>query len=380
MHLPNRIRPDEKNETTSRIFAAANHDLRQPIQALRLFVGVLARTPLPTEGQRLVGLLGAAVAALTNIVNEMLEVSRLDCGTVVPRMSDVDATAVVAELECEFAPRCLERQLRLKIFYPKTPMRLETDRRLLLRMLRSLVDNAVRYTGAGGVLIGVRKRGNHAAIQIWDSGIGIGAEDGGHVFEAFFQIANPERNPDKGLGLGLALAKRIAALLDCRLSFRSQPQRGSMFEVLIPLADGIAGCDSFGTGSPPEGTNIRGMRVALVEDNRIVRNAMVDWLSSEGAEVASFASAETALTDPRLASVDAVISDLQLREAMTGLEFLRQAKAKIPPSAVAILMTASHMSPSLEEARRQSIFVLLKPVPPDALVRALCAGRATLPK
>lgn len=376
MHLPDRIRPDDGRENASRIFAAANHDLRQPIQALRLFVGVLARTPLPKEGQRLVGLLGASVTALTNIVNEMLEVSRLECGAIVPRIENVDATAVIAELECEFSPCCLERQLRLQVFYPKAPLRLKSDRRLLIRMLRSLLDNAVRYTGDGGILIGVRKRGNRAAIQIWDSGIGICTDDGKHVFEAFFQVANPERNPDKGLGLGLSLAQRIAALLDCRLSFRSKPQRGSMFEVLIPLADGAAERDSSATVPPGAGASISGIRVALVEDNRMVRNAMVAWLSAEGAEVASFASAETALADPRLASVDAVISDLQLREAMNGLDFLRQAKAQMPPSAVAILMTANHMSPSLEEARRQSILVLLKPVPPEALLRALCAGRA----
>lgn len=373
MHLPERIRPEGKEEAASPIFAAANRDLRQPIQALRLIVGMLSRTPLPKEGQQLVGLLGASVASLTNIASEMLEVSRLDGGTVVPRMSDVDATAVLAELESEFSSRCLERQLRLKAFYPKTPMRLRTDRRLLVRMLRSLLDNAVRYTGAGGVRTGMRKHGNFAAVKIWDGGIG--ADDGERLSEAVFPVVDPEANPDKGWGLGLALAKRIAALLDCRLSCRWEPQRGSMFEVLIPLADGDEGCAAAGA-LPHADASIRGMRIALVEDSRIVRNAMADWLSAEGAEVAPFASGEAALADPRLAGVDAVISDLQLGEAMmTGLEFLLRARATMPPSAVAILMTADYMSPWVEEARSESILVLLKPVPPDALLHALCTGR-----
>lgn len=129
------------------------------------------------------------------------------------------------------------------------------------------------------------------------------------------------------------------------------------------------------TYSKDDPSGIRGMRIALVEDNGMVREAMVEWLSVHGADVAPFESAEAALADPRLTRVDVAISDLQLRGAINGLEFLRQAGTVMPPAAAAILMTGDHLSPLIDEARRQSILVLLKPVRPDALLGVLRGHR-----
>lgn len=126
-------------------------------------------------------------------------------------------------------------------------------------------------------------------------------------------------------------------------------------------------------------SGIRDMRIALIEDNWMAREAMVDWLSVHGADIAPFASAEAALADPRLACADAAISDLDLCGAMNGLEFLRQARATMPPSAAAILMTGNHLSPSLDEARQESMLVLLKPIRPYALLGVLRTCRIDRP-
>jgi signal transduction histidine kinase len=222
------------DEAKNRFLAAASHDLRQPIQAIRLFLDTLEMR-LVDKGDRLV-LSGAlkALSAGEDLLRDYLDVSVLEAGIVEPTMTDMAIAPLLTKLTAECRPAATERGLRLTAL-PCTAI-IRSDSRLLYRLLRNLLTNAVRYTIEGGILVGCRRRGDSLRIEVWDTGIGIPEDKLNAVFEDFFQLANPERDRTKGLGLGLSVVGRTARLLGYRIELRSTLGRGSVFTVTVPLA------------------------------------------------------------------------------------------------------------------------------------------------
>lgn len=217
-----------------RFLASASHDLRQPFQALRLFLDVLDRR-LDQPGDRLV-LTGAmkALAAGEDVLRDYLDVSLLDSGIIQPVFREIAVGELLAELTLECAPAASAKNLTLRNV-PSSAW-VASDPHLLRRLLRNLLVNATRYTDQGGIVLGCRRRGDSLRIEVWDSGIGIAEDKLATVFEEFFQIGNPERDRAKGLGLGLSVVERLAALLGHRIDVASRPGKGSVFAVTVPLA------------------------------------------------------------------------------------------------------------------------------------------------
>ncbi len=228
---------ERANRAKSRFLAAASHDLRQPILAINLFQEALSKTDLDTEQKRIVDCLSRSAQSLSDILTELIEFSRLDSGGAQPSLKPLRAEEIFRSIEMEFAPLALARRLRLKFFFPEKELLLLTDLRLLLNLLRNLIDNAFKYARTGGVLIGVRRRGDHALIQVWDTGIGIAPEHLELIFDEYFQIGNPERDNAKGLGLGLPIAKRLAQALGSRISCRSRLGKGTVFGFCVQTAE-----------------------------------------------------------------------------------------------------------------------------------------------
>lgn len=218
----------------SHFLASASHDLRQPIQGLRLFLDVLDHRLTEGEERRILGLAGKALEGAEELLSTLLDVSTLEAGMVTAHPRAVALAPLIGGLASEFAPQAAACGLRLRAV--PTSLWGATDPVLLARVLRNLLTNALRYTASGGVLLGCRRRGAMVMVEVCDTGPGIPADKLDLVFEDFVQLGNPERDRTKGLGLGLAVARRMAALLGHELGVRSLPGRGTVFWIAVPLA------------------------------------------------------------------------------------------------------------------------------------------------
>lgn len=226
----------------SRFLAATSHDLRQPLHALVLFSAELVSKADSPSSRRLAGQISAAIGLLGELLDGLLDFSRVDLGATQPELQPIALNELLERVVATHASSAQAKGLRLRS-HPTT-FHVMSDPLLLYRMVSNLVANAVRYTEQGGILIGVRRTADKVRIEVWDTGIGIAEEHQSLVFREFFQAANPERDPNKGLGLGLSLVERLAQLLDHPVSMRSTPARGSMFGITLPrcAGDSLARC------------------------------------------------------------------------------------------------------------------------------------------
>lgn len=348
---------ERANAEKSRFVAAASHDVRQPLHAMGLFLESLAGTNLPDGSRHLVRSIELAHRSLVSLHEGLLEVSVLDAGGLTPRLRAAPLKTLFAVLENEAAPRAKEKGLSLRLAGPA--LTLQTDAELLLRVLRNLVANALKYTERGGVLVTARRRGERALLQVWDTGIGIPAEQLERVFDELHQVNNPERNRAAGLGLGLAIVRRLARALGAEVTVRSTLGRGSVFSLEVPLV----------REAKPA---VRGGVVLLVDDDGLARTALATLLERWGYEVVATQSAEEALEClAELPAPAAVVTDLMLSGA-SGLELLAKVAAS-HPGALRVLITGDTAADLDERARAVGATCLRKPVTAATLEAALGA-------
>lgn len=218
----------------SRFLAHAGHDLKQPLQAINMFTSMLERQVQTPRGQVLVRDLRAAQRSMHDLLNAILDISKLESGVVEPKPTDIPLAVLFDQMESEFEGLAADKGLRLRVVPTRLVVR--SDPFLLERILRNLLANAVRYTEQGGVLMGCRRRGSELWIEVYDTGRGIAEADRRRIFEEFVQLDRPDRDRSEGIGLGLAIVERLARLLGHRLEVRSVEGRGSVFSVAVPLA------------------------------------------------------------------------------------------------------------------------------------------------
>lgn len=223
-------------EAKSRFFAAASHDLRQPLHALQLFLGDLARLSESPEQRLLVQRIESATHAMTGQLRSMLDISRLDMANIVPQRATLQLIDIFDQLAATYSPAAEAARVRL-LFRPRSAT-LETDAALLIRLLGNLVDNAIKFSPGGTVLVCARWRANAVRIEIRDNGKGIPPAHQKAIYDEFFQVGNDARNPGAGLGLGLSIAHRIARLLGANISLRSAAARGTTFALTLPCVVG----------------------------------------------------------------------------------------------------------------------------------------------
>lgn len=362
---------EEKERAKTRFLAAASHDLRQPIQAAGLFIDALRRARLTGEDGRIVNNLDAAIRSLRELLDALLDVSKLDAGTVEPRIQMFDLVALFGRLEAEFAPLALARELTFHFHMPSHPVYVRSDPDLVGVVLRNLVANAIAYTERGGILVGVRRRGRRVVLQVWDTGIGIDPAHRERIFEEFFQVGNPQRDRSKGLGLGLAIARRVADLLSCRLSCRSKPGHGSVFELDLP----VGRPPLFPARRQPLGpvgtARLAGKRFVVVENDQLVAESLGLWLESRGARVTCHANAEEALNVPGIESADAYVTDYRLSPTMNGIDFLNAIRQRSAGPISAVVITGDTSPEFIEATERSGWRILFKPVDPERLLDAL---------
>ncbi|WP_153111115.1 ATP-binding protein [Propionivibrio limicola] len=373
---------ESANLAKTRFLAAASHDLRQPIQAINLFSDALGRTPLNEEQQSIARYLTMSVRLLGELLYSLLDISKLEAGLVKPQMQPVSVEDLLKVIDAEFSPLACERRLRFKLFYPFASPVLMTDSALLLSVLRNLVDNAFKYTEKGGVLVGVRRHGERALIQVWDTGVGIDPRYGDQLFEECFQVGNPMRDRTKGLGIGLAIARRTARLLGGDVIFHSRPGRGSVFEVSLPLADASdISMDDLGDTEAEDGqwpggaagedaSLLAGWRVVVVEDDPVVAKSVEFSLQSLGIDVSVFQDAEKALASPAIAAADFYVTDFSM-PGMNGLQLLAAIKQRVGHPIDAVLITGETSPERIRQASDAHWPVLFKPAELSGLLAVM---------
>ena len=243
-------------EAKSRFFAAASHDLRQPLHALQLFLGDLARVTDAPEQRVLVQRIESATRAMTGQLRSMLDISRLDMANIVPERTALELASLFEPLKTTYLPAAELAQVRL-LFRPRAAT-LETDPALLSRLIGNLVDNAIKFSPSGTVLVCARWRANAVRIEVRDNGKGIPLAHQQTIYDEFFQVGNDARNPGAGLGLGLAIAHRIARLLGANISLRSKEGKGTTFALTLPCI--------VGQRSEKTGAKTPSVRLVLIGD------------------------------------------------------------------------------------------------------------------
>lgn len=360
----------QQKEIKSKFLAYAGHDIRQPLQAIHLLLAGLMHSGLTVKQQDTVRMMESAANALSDLLDTLLDISKLDAGAIKPYWQAVDLDVLLVRVAQEFMPQAAARGLWLKLRLGAGRYTVRTDERLLASAVRNLVGNAIKYTQRGGVLVAVRRVPQGLKLQVWDTGIGIAPEDMERVFEEYYQVDNPHRDRRRGLGLGLAIVKRISDLLDLRVRCRSRLGRGTLMELLLPLAT-EQGAASAQMPLTDAAADLGGRHVVVVEDTEEVARALVLWLQARGARVTHYASAEAALASPATFGADLYLSDYRLPGLHTGIDFLNAVRARVGEDARGVLITGDTSSAFISMAASSGWPILFKPVHPRELAAVL---------
>ncbi|MGJ7535962.1 MULTISPECIES: ATP-binding protein [unclassified Variovorax] len=361
------------SEEKTRFLAAASHDLRQPLHAIALFGAVIEKKLKGTEEWDHAVRLMDAVGTLGDSLDILLDISRLDAGEVAPQIRPVELNPLFLALNNVFVAQAADRDLQLRL--RATPCWVLSDPQLLQRLLSNLVDNALKYTTCGGVVVAARARGPLVWIDVCDTGIGIAEEHLGRIFDEFYQIGNPGRDRAQGLGIGLSIVQRLSRLLAHPLQVRSRLHHGSRFRLVLPAvtASGVvplAACP--GAASPlPQ-------RVLLIDDEAAIRQAVTGLLQAHGVAidaVASEAEAEAVLVQAAHGSapVEVLLCDVRLADGADGLAAAQRLSARFGPSLQVLLITGETAPQRQRQMLDSGLQVLLKPVAADRLLQALAS-------
>ncbi len=353
------------NLAKTKFLAAASHDLRQPIHAQGLFLDVLARSGLTRHQSDVLSSAQSAWHASSDMLNTLLDFSRIEAGVVQPRPQAFDLQGLLNKVENDLAPLADAKGLLYRS--RETSMTVDSDARLVEMVLRNLVSNAIRYTEHGGVLVACRRRRRHVQVEVWDTGIGIAKADQHDIFREFHQLGNPERDRNKGLGLGLAIAQGLSTALGLELSLSSRHGRGSVFKFILPLTDVHAPLDTPGSlGMLP-----KDLRVLVIDDDEAVCSGMVRLLESWGCQCQAANSMSEALASATACVPSVIISDYRLREQQTGAQVINALRSAAGMHLPALIVTGDTAPERLREASASGYPLLHKPVKPDQLYQSL---------
>ena len=365
-----KARAEAANLAKSRFLAAASHDLRQPLHAQGLFVGELQARNHDAESGSILANLKASMEAMHELFNSLLDISRLDATVVVPKQENFSINVLLREIHLDFSPLAHEKGLVFRIAHSRAVI--NSDPLLLKRIIRNLVSNAICYTNHGKVLVGCRRRGAQLRIQVWDTGIGIHTADQKSIFEEFHQLHNPERDRRKGLGLGLAIVNRLAALMHCPIEISSHVNKGSMFAVSVPFIR-----TAVTEISPPSviverNGDLSGRTILVIDDEPEILQGMQGLLEQWGCRVLTAESIAQAAVRIQASALcpAAIIADYRLRSHESGINAIACICSLLKKVVPGLLITGDTSPERLQEAYASGYGILHKPVPP-ARLRAL---------
>jgi CheY-like chemotaxis protein/two-component sensor histidine kinase len=359
------------------VLAAASHDLRQPLQALSVYSAVLGSKPAPELLDEVSGNIDQIVRSLGNLLNGLLDLSRLSAGYYMPEHRNLSLEVLVAGVCAEYQQPAAQKGLSLIL--ELAPIRVLGDPVAIERIARNLIDNAIKYTEHGEVRVTTHREllgsAPLAVLSVADTGKGIPTSEQGRIFEEFYQLENPGRDRSKGVGLGLAIVQRLCELIGAKISIESVIGRGSCFRVSMPAILGEANLpEPLAQGA--EDASLRGKRVYVVDDERDILNSMRILLDVWGISVQTADSTSSAYRIfEKHGAPDLLIIDLRLGEEEHGARLadrLQQIHGQFP----VLIITGETSSEALRQANERSYISLQKPIAPEVLRRAIVAATA----
>ncbi len=363
------------NRAKTQFFAAASHDLRQPLHALGLFAEALrARSSHDEQVVQLVNSINASVDALEGLFSELLDITKIDTGAVEAEPSHVQIETIFRKLRLHFEPTAFEKGLALTLRGGEHVA--YADPILVERVLRNMVSNAIRYTNDGGVLVAARRRGGELLLQVWDTGVGIRERERERIFEEFYQVAADapalSAHQRKGLGLGLAIVKRLCALMQAPLQLRSVSGQGTVFSFEVPMGKLSLRPAEVRIGAPVLGVNLDHRLILIVEDDEAVNRGLQVLLKSWGASVVAFETFQECqqwvrLLDAAAQPPDLAIVDFRLEAGHNGIDAIATLRGRFGPTLPVIMVTGSVMSQHEVHAQEHQFHLLMKPVVPHRL-------------
>ena len=350
-------------ETASReksvFMTATSHDLRQPLHAQSILLQILDERAKGTEFVDIVEKIKISNNALIALFNSLLEVSQLDAGTIEARKSHHSLLEVVNLIIEEFHEIASRKGLTLEL--TGSDHVVYSDPILLMRILRNLVSNAIKFTSCGGVTFKIVNTGTHIQVSVCDTGVGIALSDQSTIFSEYTQLQNPSRDRSKGIGLGLAIVRRMCQLLEHDVSVNSEPGVGSCFHITLPLGNAQ---NRMTLSKPPVFDQIQNLDIMLIDDEPQILDAMdtlfSDW-SCRASVFASFEEARSAIVDARY-QPDLIISDYRLGGLLNGVDVILQLRQILGSDVPAIIISGDADPRLLEKIQKEDFYLLHKPV------------------
>lgn len=340
------------NNAKSRFLAATSHDLRQPLSALSLYVGVLKKN-INAENSKLVSHINDCVDSLSELLTNLLDMSKLDAQVVTPELSDFSIDTLFDTLVSIHTAEAELKGLHLRVRH--TGIFARTDQALMQRIVGNLLSNAIQHTNKGGVLLACRQHVGKRWIEVWDTGIGISEDKFEIIFEEFRQLGDDART--RGSGLGLSIVAKTATLLGLEIRLRSHPGRGSMFAIELPLGRAVVTSDL-----PLPELDVRALRIALADDNVNVLQALTLTLKSVGHDVIAAATGIALLEELNHQAPDLVISDYRLAAGESGFDVIAMVRDVFGSGVPAFIITGDTDPALVRGMATHDIAVLYKPI------------------
>ncbi len=365
-----KLAAERANQAKTRFLASASHDLVQPLNAARLFVSAIDRRGVNEATQRLLNQVESSLTSAESLLGALLDITRLDAAAQELKREHFELSQVIEPLATEFSAFARARGLEFRVIPSRVIV--HTDPRLLRRVLQNFLSNAVRYTRSGRVVIGVRRLKDKARIEVWDTGPGIPTEKQKEIFEEFRRLDTQDVGGERGLGLGLAIAERLARLLDHPIGLRSRVGRGSAFSITVPLGDHVQIVAAQPAIVRRSADGVSGARVLCIDNEPAVLGGMDAMLSSWGCSVIAVRDGETAVRQFRENGEvpDLALVDYHLDGGIDGTRVFDRLRALWGRDVPGIVITADHTQKAKADASKRGLQLLPKPVKPAAL-RAL---------
>ncbi|MBY0430422.1 MAG: response regulator [Rhodospirillales bacterium] len=363
-----RAEAERANQAKSRFLAAASHDLRQPMQSLFLFANALHHYVADRKGVDALVRIERGLDILKGMLDSLLDVSRLDVNVIQPQITTFPLRPMLDDIVVSYRRIAASKDIELRRGTLSDCL-VRSDKTLLGRMIRNLIENAIRYTERGHITLSSHLSGKTVRVEVQDTGIGIAPDQLERIFEEFHQVGNPERDKARGLGLGLAIVQRLSAVLGHSVEVRSQLGEGSTFSIEVPATEAVpAQSVSAANAAVPVGSG-SGRQVVLIDDDPMVLLALGGVFEGWGYQVVMAGSQEEAFEQLRSSTTapHLIVADYRLRNGKVGTDAIRDLHATCGTAVPSIILTGETGKECVRDAEALGSMILHKPVTPHQL-------------
>ena len=342
----------------NQFLAAASHDLRQPLHAQGLFVTALEYAELSQDAKILANRIKTSNGALSCLLNGLLDITKLESNAKEYQPKNIVLNDILERINQQYFDLAAENETRLKLKI-HDDINVFSDDYLLSRLITNLVDNAVKFTHSGVILIHTKMRSNKVFLTIADTGTGIPENQHKYVFEEFTQLDNSERDRQKGLGLGLSIVKRISQVINVPIELKSRIDKGTQFTLTLNKTSRKTKRKS---KLVPTTHSFKGKTILVIDDDKDILDGMNLIINQWDASVVTAENVKEAISKLNRKKPDMIISDLRLREGKTGIEAIKTLRTMFNEEISAILITGDTAAERVEMAEKAELKLLHKPV------------------